>query len=195
MEEYGCSHLLYWLCSQGAVALAVGSVPRRIVPKLRHFRRLLKTNARWKRRSLGKILRGADPDVSATAPRYVQSSCRLTTCVCVLQPKSLFSVRTKSIVWGMQSRAVQGMLDFDYACSRAQPSVVAIIYPFVWVQLRRTHRPRIVQLHLAYILGSRYGSPALSALANFADNSLKKNFKFSPIFAYFIKIHAEIVSL
>jgi hypothetical protein len=29
---------------------------------------------------------------------------------------------------------VQGMLDFDYVCSRKEPSVVAMIYPFVWVE-------------------------------------------------------------
>ncbi|XP_076851479.1 ATP-citrate synthase [Brachyhypopomus gauderio] len=43
---------------------------------------------------------------------------------------SLFSRRTKSIVWGMQTRAVQGMLDFDYVCSREEPSVAAMVYPF-----------------------------------------------------------------
>ena len=43
----------------------------------------------------------------------------------------LFSANTKAIVWGMQSRAVQGMLDFDYSCSREEHSVVAMVYPFV----------------------------------------------------------------
>ena len=43
----------------------------------------------------------------------------------------LFTARTKAIVWGMQQRAVQGMLDFDYSCSRKEPSVVALTYPFV----------------------------------------------------------------
>lgn len=42
----------------------------------------------------------------------------------------LFSHSTKAIVWGMQQRAVQGMLDFDYVCSRDEPSVVAMMYPF-----------------------------------------------------------------
>lgn len=42
----------------------------------------------------------------------------------------LFTYNTKSIIWGMQQRAVQGMLDFDYVCSRKEPSVVAMIYPF-----------------------------------------------------------------
>lgn len=43
---------------------------------------------------------------------------------------TLFSNHTKSIVWGMQTRAVQGMLDFDYTCSREEPSVAAMVYPF-----------------------------------------------------------------
>lgn len=43
---------------------------------------------------------------------------------------ALFSKHTKSIVWGMQTRAVQGMMDFDYVCSREEPSVAAMVYPF-----------------------------------------------------------------
>lgn len=43
----------------------------------------------------------------------------------------LFRQDTKAIVWGLQNRAIQGMLDFDYVCSRKTPSVVAILYPLV----------------------------------------------------------------
>ena len=42
---------------------------------------------------------------------------------------SLFNNNTQAIVWGMQNRAVQGMLDFDHVCSRKTPSVVAMTYP------------------------------------------------------------------
>ncbi|KAM7045341.1 LOW QUALITY PROTEIN: ATP-citrate synthase-like [Molossus nigricans] len=42
---------------------------------------------------------------------------------------TLFSRHTKAIV-GMQTRAVQGMLDFNYVCSRDEPSVAAMVYPF-----------------------------------------------------------------
>ncbi|XP_064421398.1 ATP-citrate synthase isoform X2 [Latimeria chalumnae] len=42
----------------------------------------------------------------------------------------LFSRHTKAIIWGMQTRAVQGMFDFDYVCSRDEPSVAAMVYPF-----------------------------------------------------------------
>lgn len=31
---------------------------------------------------------------------------------------------------GLQPRAVQGMLDFDYICKRKTPSVAGIIYTF-----------------------------------------------------------------
>ncbi|GAB1862388.1 ATP citrate synthase [Camponotus japonicus] len=44
--------------------------------------------------------------------------------------KQLFSNKTKSIIWGMQTRAVQSMLDFDFICRRFEPSVAAIVYPF-----------------------------------------------------------------
>ncbi|XP_055687728.1 ATP-citrate synthase isoform X1 [Lutzomyia longipalpis] len=42
----------------------------------------------------------------------------------------MFSKTTKAIVWGMQTRAVQSMLDFDFICRREEPSVVAMVYPF-----------------------------------------------------------------
>ncbi|XP_047486434.1 ATP-citrate synthase-like [Penaeus chinensis] len=42
----------------------------------------------------------------------------------------LFHKDTKAIIWGMQTRAVQGMLDFDFVCSRSEPSVSAMVYPF-----------------------------------------------------------------
>lgn len=44
--------------------------------------------------------------------------------------KQLFHKDTKAIIWGMQTRAVQGMLDFDFVCSRSEPSVSAMVYPF-----------------------------------------------------------------
>lgn len=50
--------------------------------------------------------------------------------VSVAQSGVLFGQKTKSIIWGMQTRAVQSMLDFDFACSRTDPSVVAMVYPF-----------------------------------------------------------------
>ncbi|KAF8931079.1 citrate synthase [Dissophora ornata] len=41
-----------------------------------------------------------------------------------------FTAHTRSFIYGMQPRAVQGMLDFDFICKREVPSVAAMIYPF-----------------------------------------------------------------
>ena len=41
-----------------------------------------------------------------------------------------FTADTRAFVYGMQPRAVQGMLDFDQMCKRQRPSVAAMIYPF-----------------------------------------------------------------
>lgn len=42
----------------------------------------------------------------------------------------LFTKKTRSIIYGRQFVACQGMLDFDYACTREQPSVACIVDPF-----------------------------------------------------------------
>ncbi|KAK3912870.1 ATP-citrate synthase [Frankliniella fusca] len=44
--------------------------------------------------------------------------------------KPMVHNKTKAIIWGMQTRAVQSVLDFDFVCSRTEPSVVAMVYPF-----------------------------------------------------------------
>ena len=41
-----------------------------------------------------------------------------------------FSSKTRCIVYGIQERAVQGMLDFDFMCKRLKPSVAAMVFPF-----------------------------------------------------------------
>ncbi len=41
-----------------------------------------------------------------------------------------FDAQTRSLVYGLQPRAIQGMLDFDFSCGRSAPSVAAMIYPF-----------------------------------------------------------------
>ncbi|KAF1930910.1 ATP-citrate synthase (ATP-citrate (pro-S-)-lyase) [Didymella exigua CBS 183.55] len=43
---------------------------------------------------------------------------------------TLFHPKTRCFVYGLQPRAVQGMLDFDFICKRKQPSVAGIIYTF-----------------------------------------------------------------
>lgn len=41
-----------------------------------------------------------------------------------------FTAMTRCIVYGLQNRAVQGMLDFDFMCKREKPSVAAMIVPY-----------------------------------------------------------------
>jgi hypothetical protein len=43
---------------------------------------------------------------------------------------TLFHDKTRCFVYGLQPRAVQGMLDFDFICKRKTPSVAGIIYTF-----------------------------------------------------------------
>ncbi|KFY39855.1 hypothetical protein V495_05727 [Pseudogymnoascus sp. VKM F-4514 (FW-929)] len=43
---------------------------------------------------------------------------------------ALFHNKTRCFVYGLQPRAVQGMLDFDFICKRTTPSVAGIIYTF-----------------------------------------------------------------
>lgn len=47
-----------------------------------------------------------------------------------LPAHALFNDKTRCLVYGLQPRAVQGMLDFDFICKRATPSVAGIIYTF-----------------------------------------------------------------
>ncbi|KAI0853891.1 citrate synthase [Daldinia vernicosa] len=47
-----------------------------------------------------------------------------------LPAHALFNDKTRCFVYGLQNRAVQGMLDFDFICKRPTPSVAGIIYTF-----------------------------------------------------------------
>ncbi|KAK6845593.1 CoA-ligase [Apiospora arundinis] len=47
-----------------------------------------------------------------------------------LPSHALFNEKTRCFVYGLQPRAVQGMLDFDFICKRTTPSVAGIIYTF-----------------------------------------------------------------
>jgi ATP citrate (pro-S)-lyase len=47
-----------------------------------------------------------------------------------LPSHALFNGKTRCLVYGLQPRAVQGMLDFDFICKRKNPSVAGIIYTF-----------------------------------------------------------------
>src|SRR6478735_3031726 len=47
-----------------------------------------------------------------------------------LPEHALFTDKTRCLVYGLQPRAVQGMLDFDFICKRTKPSVAGIVYTF-----------------------------------------------------------------
>ena len=58
----------------------------------------------------------------------------------------LFSRDTQCIVYGFQTRAVQRMLDFDYVCRRATPSVALATTasgPSSWIE--KTPLPRLIE--------------------------------------------------
>lgn len=40
------------------------------------------------------------------------------------------TAETRSVVYGLQTTAVQGMLDFDFMCHRKKPSVACMVFPF-----------------------------------------------------------------
>lgn len=46
-----------------------------------------------------------------------------------MEPYLLFSENTRAIVYNMQVKAVQRMLDFDYLCQRERPSVAGLVNP------------------------------------------------------------------
>lgn len=44
--------------------------------------------------------------------------------------RTMFTPKTRAIIYGMQPTACQNMLDFDFICGRERPSVAAMVYPF-----------------------------------------------------------------
>jgi succinyl-CoA synthetase alpha subunit/citrate synthase len=46
-----------------------------------------------------------------------------------MNSNELFTKETRAFVYGYQQNAIQRMLDFDFACGRAKPSVAAIVNP------------------------------------------------------------------
>jgi len=73
--------------------------------------------------SAGKSGAGDDAKTTTTTPVVT------TTTITSSSKASLFSTTSRAIIWGLQSRAVQGMMDFDYVCGREQPSVACMVYP------------------------------------------------------------------
>jgi len=81
-----------------------------------------------------------EADLTQTAPPPVRKMIPVKVKKDPTPPKSTGDVsnhkivtstpNTRAIVYGLQNRAVQGMLDFDYLCKRENPSVSAMVFPF-----------------------------------------------------------------
>lgn len=65
-----------------------------------------------------------------TIPSHEGSLSRRSSSIQETGYKPLFTAESKAIIWGMQTRAVQSMLDFDFVCRRDEPSVACLVYPF-----------------------------------------------------------------
>lgn len=88
-----------------------------------------------------------------------------------LNKSVLFTASTKAIVWGMQNKAVQEMLDFDHVCSRKEPSVVAMTYPFVGDHKQKFywgHKEILIPIY-KNMADSMKKHPDASVLVNFAS--------------------------
>jgi ATP citrate (pro-S)-lyase len=66
----------------------------------------------------------APPNPAPVAGASFDESCLAT------MSKVQFTNETRCIVYGLQQRAVQGMLDFDFMCRRSKPSVACMVFPF-----------------------------------------------------------------
>lgn len=85
---------------------------------------------------------------------------------------SLFNKTTRAIIWGLQTRAVQGMMDFDYVCRRSQPSVAAMVYPMVGGDSKQNfywgHKEVLVPVYKNMADAMR-NHPDANVLVNFAS--------------------------
>lgn len=77
----------------------------------------------------GQDQRSPSPHKPPVTP-HEGNLCRRSSSIQETGYKPLFTSESKSIIWGMQTRAVQSMLDFDFVCRRDEPSVACLVYPF-----------------------------------------------------------------
>lgn len=69
-------------------------------------------------------------DVTADVTPSAESSTPDAAAAEVAHAVADLTPQTRSIVYGLQTVAVQGMLDFDFMCKRAKPSVACMVFPF-----------------------------------------------------------------
>lgn len=82
-----------------------------------------------------------------------------------------FTPDTRCIVYGMQIRAVQGMLDFDYICKRENHSVAALIFPFAGNHYQKFYwgSSEIMVPVFASIKEALEKNPDVTVMVNFAS--------------------------
>lgn len=83
-----------------------------------------------------------------------------------------FSNKTRSFIYGMQPRAVQGMLDFDFMCKRPQPSVACMIYPFGGHHVQKFYwgtKETLIPVHTS-ITEACAKFPEVDVVVNFASH-------------------------
>jgi len=81
-------------------------------------------------RALGYAGADGDADLQVGEIKYSEFSQTSDAGAGEPAPKPLFHEETESIIYGLQPRAVQEMLDFDFLCKRSKPSVAALVFPF-----------------------------------------------------------------
>lgn len=107
---------------QDAVAvcpLALGLVPLESIPDFDPEAKVIHT-----------VSKAVDPEAALIEPRKFEGTQADFKAEISTMSRQQFTKDTRCIVYGLQQRAVQGMLDFDFMCKREKPSVAAMVYPF-----------------------------------------------------------------
>lgn len=83
-----------------------------------------------------------------------------------------FTQNSQSFIYGMQPKAVQGMLDFDFMCKRTKPSVACMIYPFGGHHVQKVYWGTTETLVPVYTSISEAASrfPDVEIVINFASS-------------------------
>jgi len=124
------------------------------------------------------------PAASSTANFLLPGSANISNKQDVLEPSveataaarsistSLYTNKTRAIVWGLQTRAVQGMLDFDYVCRRDEPSVAAMVYPMVGGDSKQNfywgHKEVLIPVYKS-MADAMKNHPDVDVMVNFAS--------------------------
>jgi ATP citrate (pro-S)-lyase len=87
------------------------------------------------RTMLAAAVKPSELAAEATEPASKKGKAEAMEVVTTPQPTSEHLIQdltsqTKAIVYGLQTTAVQGMLDFDFMCKRTAPSVACMVFPF-----------------------------------------------------------------